>query len=455
MNNNDKSDKTITDVRAGGGVSETPPSSYSDYQVCIDYLKVRFDGEFNPERASFKHLEKLIEAFGGDIKKVFPKKGVGGYDRMYKYDEELVVLAGGNLTKNSFGEETYVIEMKGQACRNFEIKVQGSHFGESDEVIGKAVHDAWLHLFHTIAEYRGKCTRLDIPTDDFSGKIPLEELKEKFEKGEFSTKLRKNRKAKPTKSIEQQEEEGDPTGTIYEGKDGRWSVTLGGRTNSQLCVYNKLAERLGKGMGSLNVNYWVRYEVRYYHDSAVNALAMLTTAYESPDKRAVPEAIVGCLAGMIDLKEKVLSESNKNKMKTWSKWAAFIGAAQKINILGKQRIESTVESNARWLYEDASKCLARLIAIMPDYGFDMYMYLIAEAVSRFDMDDYFKINNYLISRGKKTYEDLPEVLAQILDCIGGKAPEVPEDIKELFTHDVFKLGSVKYIDNEDDNESEE
>lgn len=391
------------------GVSNTPPSSLNKnsppkrrFNCCIDYLKVTFSGEFNPNKPSYKDLHDLLWAYRADPSIVVERGGANGYARGYMYDENLVVFAGGGFTKDSLGNETFNIEMKGKGCRQFEEDVRDQCIlaGKTEEETEAAVHEAWKHLLLTIHKYKGKCTRLDIPTDDFDGAVPFDELRQKIEGHVFSSHLR-------AFSVDENPEDEDAGNySIRTSKNQGWTATLGTRKAAQLCIYNKLAEREAKGDdGYIQYDSWIRYEVRYYHENAVTALAFLATAYEDPDPTAVARFIVGCLAGMISIKDKKIKRIRQAK--TWDKWERFIEDVKKLRVVSQAKIESTVGSNAIWLIEDAAKCFARLCLTHPDRPLDIYFKVLKVGLDRLDGKDLFKVNNFLKAKGNEPYKTSP------------------------------------------------
>ena len=162
------------------------------------------------------------------------------------------------------GLETTVIELKGSSCdelvsRAYAVEVydRGNRGIELDDP--EFARKVWAILFKTIAKYPHKVTRFDVPVDDFTGVIPLEELKRKCLAKEYVSRMR-------VPSLEREiSVEGDDAVDDYakerKGSKG-WSFTLGRRTSpSQLCIYDKKAETEGKG--TVMAPQWVRFESRF------------------------------------------------------------------------------------------------------------------------------------------------------------------------------------------------
>ena len=436
----------VAEATLQAGVSNTPLTSLSRTNVCIDYLKVRFNGSFHAEKPSGKEWDALIGAFRVDPRKFVMDKGMSGYERSYRYGESMVVMAGGEFTKNSVGEETFLIELKGSGCRQFEDDVRLQIGAKPKAETDLAIHDAWRDLLLAIKDHEGQCTRIDIPTDDFSGMVPFEELQAKIRDKCFSSRLR----AFMIDENPEDDDDENPPVSIRTSKNKGWTATIGTRKECQLCIYNKLAERLNhRDSGALNCSSWIRYEVRYYHGSAITALGLLTEAYEDPDPIAVPKFIVGCLASIIDVKEKKRSKANMNAAATWSKWKDFIRDAADVSIVAAKRTQSTIESHARWLDEDVSKCLAKVCGVIPDEALSLLLYLLKKGLGKIETEDLFIMNAYLKAKGREPYEDVAAFKKAIEDSIG-TLPEPSEEVKKLIEAEVEKLGAAKYIKQEEE-----
>ena len=177
------------------GLSNTPAASPplpKPYGVAtsIDWLRVRFNGLFKPSSSGDWIWKPLFDALHIDPMVFEDRKGVQGYARGYQYADHIYVFAGGASTRNSKDEDTFILELSGQGCREFERIVVDEQWRNNmpnpsrtesyDEWEAKIKFDAWAKFINTIVDLGGICTRLDIPTDDLSGLVPFEELKEKI-----------------------------------------------------------------------------------------------------------------------------------------------------------------------------------------------------------------------------------------------------------------------------------
>ena len=437
------SEKSSTVSTAQAGYSNTPHRWFGEekpgpgvrFNVCIDYLKVTFLGEFFPEKRSIKQYFPLLEAFYVDPKKWQTRPGRNSYKRGYYFDEHLSIFAGGDFTKSN-DVDTFSVEMKGEACRDFERTVK-QRLGKkaTSEEIDAAIREAWKNLLLKIAEFEGKCTRIDLPVDDLIGVVPIEELKDKVMERCYRSNMR-------SKDVDEGDDGDEKSPThIRTSKNKGLTITVGGRTRRQLVVYNKKAEMESKKGGIVLSDKWIRYESRFYHDSAEKALTLLTDAFCKDDPHAVPKLIVSLLKGMMDVKE--YKTSQIRHCPTWSKWAEFLDGVEEIEILSQARVESTVQTNALWLTNDASKAIARLWTLYPKEFQAIMMFLVKEGLSRFDTKDLFKMNNQRKDDGDDPFEDLAQAKAYAMGHFGDM-PEIPKHIEALMKREQIKLGSVRY-----------
>lgn len=415
-----------TDAR---GSSNTPrPSSFN---TCIDYLKVRFDWMFMDGDKQFEELFKILQI---DPAKRDIKAGSNGYEVMMVFDEGLVMQIGGEHTKNALGMNTTLLEMQGKACRLFEDRICSTFpFAAEDDLEMIAVRSGWLRLLEKLAEMQCHCTRIDLPTDDMTGIIPFEELRSKIAERQYTSNMR-------AFSLDDQLPKSADTARVRRSKNAGYTATLGSRDTVQLCIYNKLAERMRHG-GTLNVSFWIRYEVRYYHRNAERAFNGLLNAYEQGTEN---QFIVGCLANCISFKEKREADAhNMSRVKVWQKWLDFIQDVKAQEVSKRTHLIPTVESNAQWIMKEGCKIFAILAAVNPGRLDDMYHYIIQNGGSLLGPDELNRINNYLDARGKEKFKDLNTLYTFVMS-LPGVADAHGEDLYQLFWGSGVKLGSARY-----------
>lgn len=456
-------------VKAPCGCSNTPPrwseplekgeGGFPRFNCCIDYLKVTFPGDFFPEMGRIKPFLPLLSAYKVRIQDAVRRGGLNGYKRGYEFDEHLIICAGGEYTKKvATDEETFNIEMKGEGCRDFEKKVRYENQGKTDKEVDAAVLAAWKHLFETILEFRGNCTRIDLPTDDFCGFVPLEELKPRIKNRIYASRMRRNDKIDPNsdgdnatedekeKYFDEEEEwdENPMDGTIRTSNNGGYTATLGTRTYCQLCIYNKKAEREHNTMGVVNMPNWVRFECRFYHRTADHIFTKMVAEVDEKDPCSFNKFCVGCLAGIIEFKDK--KKKQIRHAEVWPIWKQFIGEVSKVETVSQSRVESTVQSNALWLNADASKAIARICMCYPKLSNDLFYALLRDGIGRFDQKDLAKINNQRRQDQLPLFENLEDLSKKFLEDYG-KIPEPDEKMVKFLAKEVAKLNGVKVMVN--------
>lgn len=472
MANDEKETQTIkaqaeapaSPAQSAQGISNTPTrwakpieqtkSGLPMFNCCIDYLKVTFVGSFFPEKHSIKEWYPLLEAYGVNPEEFTTEGGINNYQRGYLFSEFMHIAAGGDLTKQGGTDnETFNVELKGEGCREFERRIRQANAEKSKEEISEAVRLGWKHLLNTIAEFGGKCTRIDLPTDDLSGFIPFEELRYRLENHIYVATMRT---FLPDDDLHQAEEaevdskfpflnEAEFKPRRTRSRKGGYTATLGGRSNLQLVIYNKAVERMRNTLGIVNVPSWIRYECRYYHENAEEIMTALTASFDDPDPCAFNKFCVGCLAGIIEFKEKKVKQMSHGT--TWKRWKEFLDNVKAIPSISQHRVPSTVQSNALWLNADASKSIARICYCYPELTLDLFYALLKDGISKFDKKDLFKINNQRMEEGLAQYPTLKDATDDFSARFHAKYGEIPpihSRIEELLKADVAKLGGVKY-----------
>ena len=412
--------------------------------TCIDYIKIRFTGEFKPKNHPDWPYIEVFQALLLDPEDFEARHGLSGYRHGFQYSEFTNVYAGGNATKTAGDLETWILEMTGQGCREFEDRVldqmPADHFRDPKEtakIEKAALHEGWRKFLKAIIACGGIATRIDIPTDDTSGIIPLEELKVKIAQHAFVSSMRS---LKIDTSSDHPEEvpanEFDAPAHYQTSNKGGWTATLGTRESFQICIYNKKAEvEKHHPDWFVGSESWVRYEVRFYKKQARNCLYQLHEAYEKGPE-AVHRFIVGCLATLLEIKEKAVSSNHMSRIPTWSKWQKFIACASEVKLEPPVGQETTLKTNALWLKDDGSRCIFRLSVAHPNKLRSIFLYLIIHGMTSCDKTDLFKVNNYLKAAGLKPYEDEAEMIRSLNHHFNLSQP-IDEEIQKLFDDSIM------------------
>ena len=307
-------------------------------------------------------------------------------------------MYGGKITKTKEGLNTILLEMKGSACRDFEERVLintvyiNGEISDREEINRKA----WIELIEYCLNIGGICTRIDIPVDDFSGNITINEIKEKIKNREYITRMRHleiTDSGEDEIKNEQIEDEikssliGIPT--IIDSKLSGYCAIFGGRKSTQLCIYDKKAEQKVKGF-QLSVDNWIRYETRYYHQNAEEEIERLLAALKANNES---KHIAGCLAANIEFKESNnYKNSNKYKAEIWNKWKCFLQGVEKEKPFAKYSTVVSVDTNAVWLIKTVCKSIARVLAGKPVTKDELINISLKEALNRLNDKDLLLIN---------------------------------------------------------------
>jgi len=504
-------------VDVGGGVSNTPHSDVCKGSItnvvsnrvgivntCVDYLKIRFDGSFEKGDPRWLKLWGILRV---DPSLFVERSGASGYLHGFDIEEGLSWFWGGAFTKSAIGEETCLMELKGSGCRGFEARVIAEHPGESVSAKDYEIFKAWDVFLKEIFALGGHCTRIDLPTDDFSGLVPFDGLKERIGKRAYLSSLRKFQEfpdfPQDFDSVE-----------VFRSNTG-YTATFGSRESVQLCIYNKKAEREAKGFAVL-IPSWIRYEVRYYHDSAVSALAAFMASfddavgleakarrdhadcrlskrdlegkvrelvfqgeseadawkeamalrYSSQEMEAFIQEdvsdgmrrfsvsscgpagfIFGLLKGLFSPLEREVKAGSRSRAEVWKPWLEWMRGFNSMRIFAGVRAEQTVSTNARWLDHDSSKCLGRVLASDPSKSLDIARFLFNSGVSRMDDRDLKIVNSARRARGLPIYESVNSMLSAVCAACGNGVDilaDVDGDVAKLFEKVGVKLGSAKY-----------
>jgi len=447
----------------GGGVSNTPSSSLSAgvstnvvskavspvriVNTCVDYLSVTFSGHFDPDSTLFDELLRCVLVRREVVEE---SKGRRNYFHALVLDDEFSVFYGSTTTKDAMGNETWCFEMKGSACRRFEDRVIAEFPGASGPERAWRLQMAWDAFVQWIMRHEGRCSRIDLPTDDESGIVPFSGLKDRFfmmiDKGVrcYVSDLRSFHPDLSYPQADDGENRLCPKGNPRRG-DGL-SFYLGSGDRIQLCIYNKKAEREAKGF-QVTVPSWIRYEVRYMHGHADSAFRMLAAAFRENGNPA--DFIFSCLSGLFAPLDHPVSSSNASRAEVWAPWVRFVEGRDVVRVFARERAPSTVKTNRDWTIRDASKSLARMAACDPGKLLDIVRYVVNSGLSKLDKKDLQIVNGELVQRHLPSYESVAEMVSAVgygspsIDVLG----DVDPAIAALFMEEVHRLGKGSYMDD--------
>lgn len=404
----------------GGGCSNTPPKTDlgMDRATCVDYWKCRFDISWEKEKLRLRSLLDILHVKQSES---YSGRGHNGYSDAVILAPGISIHHGGAFTKNKNGEETCLLEMKGEGCREFEQRYYSALvLSGVDYPRARIVTEAWAELIQECLSMGGHCTRLDMPTDDFSGEITIDEIKEKIRKREYSTRLRRVRQVRS----------GENEGGVDDIEDEQisqigYSVTLGGVKHVQLCIYDKLAERTSHGLKP-NVSSWIRFEVRYFHENAENAARELLDALLEMRES---EYIVGCLSKIMTFTEGNTFGRNDNyRNAIWPKWAALLENAREPESFATSPKELSIERNFGWSLRSIPKTFARMVLALGITPNAMGSLLSVVGIDKLGDEDLMAINQFRKAKGMATFKEVSDLSQELF-----KADELCLEWNELLT----------------------
>lgn len=420
----------------GRGSSNTPANTDLErrYSTCIDYLKFRFDISWKEGKRRFAELFEILHVNPG---KAADGPGRNGYTDRMDLAPGISLLYGGALTRTGSGQETCLLEMKGSGCREFEERYF-SHLYMTDQSLERPsiLNQAWTELIEECLSMGGRCTRVDLSTDDFSGEIKVDDIRSKVKAKEYSTSLKRIEETESNGSLENDEKPivVDDIQSVIDRKTHGYSVTFGSRDKLQLCIYDKRAERMGRGIG-VCADSWIRFEVRYMKGNAEKEIVRLAEAlrgcYEG-------EHITGCLASIIDFKESnTFSDKDRFRNKTWSKWKSLLEGAKKPDAFATSPRLMDIVTNGAWMMRSCSRAFGRLVfaldVSLPEIGTAFLLSFLDKVCE----EDLMAVNQYRASRGLPEFGNV-EGLRKAVFSLDGLQTEFKDSTSDVLLSNIGK-----------------
>lgn len=342
---------------------------------------------------SFTTSEIPIQQFGNifqnqfvqDLLKIFKKnpdecsittQAVNGYQQCLNIGENIKLMFASPYIKDNTGREISQLLMSGQACREFEININGD----------------WYDLLNYL-DGKGNFTRIDIAIDDFEAKeINIYDLEEMILKKKYYRSCFRKRKIEAESNYATEDLDNEIT-------SGSYSLRLGTKGSNNLLIYDKYLERKSVNQLDYEVNLWYRYEMRI-----VNPKANLVV------KEYLLDIIVGeynfmklacsILVEYLDLLKPNLNDSNKSRWKRLPAWNKFLGEVRKIDLRARMKYTPTIETLTKWSDKSLSKVAAQLYLTQgTQYNIENALAGIKKIIKQNDTKTLSKINNYLTKDG--------------------------------------------------------
>ena len=380
--------------------------------TCLDYFTFRFDRGYQDEPQSFKNIFKILKV---DPTQAEHKAGLNGYETRLLLAPGITLYYGGIWTQTCLGQNTTVLELKGSGCREFEERNHWEQmsYGCIDRL--RTIGEMWLELFDACLQLGGVCTRIDMPVDDFTGNIRVDEIKTKVERKEYTTRMKKIEEASSYIDKDQyassccEDNKGlNDYVSMINSKNKGYSITFGNRSNVQLCIYDKAAEQHNKDQ-SLDVKSWIRFETRFYHKNADFHFRGLYMALEDDQENFY---IVSALKSVFEFKEPNHSdEKHLYRVKTWSKWLELTEGCEKIDLFSLPIVVKNIDITAAWIMNNVSKAFSKVVLSLPEDVSDkeiMYA-VVARGLSKLTNNDLAEINGYRRKIGQEEFKSLKEL----------------------------------------------
>jgi len=168
-------------------------------------------------------------------------------------------------------------------------------------------------------------TRADFASDDRTGLLQMERIREHIASGKLSTRFRQV--------------------NAYENLRGKRGETIyfGSPTSSTMCrIYNKAAEQGVEG-------HWVRCEFQFRHKNAIRVCEKVVEEGEA--------CLFGLIRGYLDFKEGGSNDHCVTRQVSASWWLEFLGNAVKC-ALGLPRVRRTITEIKHWVFKQIAPTLA-------------------------------------------------------------------------------------------------
>lgn len=295
--------------------------------------------------------------------------GVNKYQRHYACSEIKVYF---NLDPNS--SMGVHIELKGQGCRQYEEFIEGND-------------NNWTSLVQRLFAYNSNFTRLDIANDIFDESLNVQRLYEYSKKGICITTAR--------------HAEYHEKFVIDSGELVGETVVFGARGNQQWCVYNKLMEQNGKLQMDIDINSWVRAELRCWQEKA-NLIA-----YQLNDMRPLASIYFEAINGHYRFVSPKARDKNKRRRESVRWWQNYINTEEKTR-LSIVREKPTLRQSEAWTDKQVSKTIAKVyMAKYEAYGIDQaevfLQDLLRRGVEKFTDNDEKEIEQYVREQQSSEY----------------------------------------------------
>ncbi len=351
----------------------------NDIEIKIDYFSATFPLDVDAdESVLFKTHEmvRLVATYlnvqNFEVAKC--KYAQNNYKYQFNLGEHIILRLDGPL--NDCYQRTCHLEMKGDGCRDFEIR-------NPDKT--------WKNFILFMAELNCRFKRIDIAIDDFKGdEVNFDWLNKKLIKNKYYTSVFRSNPI--------------PHGTADTG----YSIQLGSTQSPiELVIYDKKMERLHRKK-PCDKDYWTRFEMRFRNDSAERLVAAMLKINDEDDN-AMQTFAYSQLYRIIDIKE-----DNKESLKhqcrvdTDKHWMNFLknvekGTLPKSTDLFPKTFEDYLKAAEPYI---SMWLVVKYLDVCNDpYLFEMEIYKFMRDCLKFSKQRFQRLNMYLDQRHLKTLDD--------------------------------------------------
>ena len=273
-------------------------------EVKIDYFSATFPLQVDDQDSLLFKVHEMVRLISTymNIKPheiMRTKYSQNNYNYQYMLGEYIILRLDGPL--NAQYQRTCHLEMKGDACRDFETRNKEKN---------------WINLILFMAQLNANYKRIDIAIDDYKGDIiNLKWLKDKIDKHHYTSVF----KSRPR-----------PIGNIDDGM----TIQFGSNDSEvELVIYDKHMERIKRKKNDAHL-YWLRYEMRFRNKNASRVAYKLASLYA---KEEVPlygtklqKFAFEQLYRIVDFKkDNGYSKLNQKFVDTDPKWLEFLQNVEK------------------------------------------------------------------------------------------------------------------------------
>ena len=225
-----------------------------------------------------------------------------------------------------------------------------------------------LGLLNSVLDGGAKIKRLDIAMDDTEGKLNIDYMYEKLQRGEVQTRFRKRSRI-----------QGGMLGTHEATGD---TVSVGSRSSQAFIrIYDKLLEQADKGNDVRGIDHWIRVEMELKGEKAHYFTTMLAKTAVDGEGQSPGELCANLMFGLLDFKEPNENDDNKSRWDTSGWWSEFLGQTSKLK-LSMPKPRKTLAASKEWVRSQVSATLAMILLAKHEddelSGYDFVMEAIEE-----------------------------------------------------------------------------